>query len=228
MKPVVVVPTYNERGNLDALVQRLRGAVDCQILIVDDNSPDGTADHAEALNQQLGGITVARRAGKSGLASAYVHGFRLALEQGAQRVVQMDGDLSHDPAALPGMLALGHDLVLGSRWIPGGGTRNWPRRRQLLSRFGSVYARRALSLPQRDLTGGFKVWRAPLLAAVLEQPVRSSGYAFQVELTLRAVRLGATVTEVPITFTERTQGESKMGGRIALEAAWLVPRLRWG
>ena len=162
-----------------------------------------------------------------GLASAYVDGFRRALDLGADRVVQMDADLSHDPADVPRLLASHADLVLGSRYVPGGGTRNWPLPRRLLSRFGSVYARLWLGLPQRDLTGGFKAWRRETLQGVLGAPVDSEGYAFQVEMTLRAIRAGSTVEEVPIVFTERADGTSKMTPAIAIEACLLVPRLRW-
>ena len=227
MSTYVVVPTYNERENLPNLVRQLRDArADLQILVVDDGSPDGTGDLAEQLNEELGGIHLLRRAGKQGLASAYVDGFGVALKAGAERVVQMDADLSHDPADVPRLLDADADVVIGSRYVPGGGTRGWPLKRKVLSRLGSIYARAWLGLPYRDITGGFKAWRAPTLARVLSEPLQSQGYAFQVEMTLRAVRSGATVTEVPIVFTERTAGASKMSSRIAVEAALLVPRLR--
>lgn len=222
MSILVVTPTYNERENLDALVGRLRAALgDVELLVVDDGSPDGTADHAETL-----GARVLRREAKAGLASAYQAGFHLALDEGYERIVQMDADLSHDPADVPRLLAGGGDLVLGSRYVPGGGTRNWPLGRRLLSRFGSAYSRTWLGLPYRDLTGGFKAWTADALRHALREPVASDGYAFQVEMTWRVVRGGFSVEEVPIVFTERDQGVSKMSRAIALEAAWLVPGLR--
>jgi dolichol-phosphate mannosyltransferase len=227
MTTFCVIPTYNERDNLEPLLTRLRAAApELQVLLVDDGSPDGTADMAEALNETLGGVRVHRRAGKQGLASAYTDGFALALEAGAERVVQMDADLSHAPEDVPRLLEKSADLVLGSRYVPGGGTRNWPLQRRLLSRFGSLYARLWLSMPFHDLTGGFKAWRAAPLRAALAQPVASDGYAFQVEMTLRAWRAGATITEVPIVFVERVAGVSKIDRAIALEAAWLVPALR--
>ncbi len=222
MSVLVVTPTYNERENLDALVGRLRAAMgEVDLLVVDDGSPDGTADAAEAL-----GVQVLRRAAKAGLASAYQAGFRLGLEQGYERIVQMDADLSHDPADVPKLLAADADLVLGSRYVPGGGTRNWPLGRRLLSRFGGAYSRLWLGLPYRDLTGGFKAWRAEALDRALSTPLASDGYAFQVEMTWRVVQAGLSVGEVPIVFTERDQGVSKMSRAIAVEAAWLVPALR--
>ncbi len=227
MSVYVVIPTYNERENLPKLVGLLREArADLQLLVVDDGSPDGTGELAEQLNEELGGIHLLRRAGKQGLASAYVHGFGRALELGAERIVQMDADLSHDPADVPRLLEADADVVIGSRYVPGGGTSGWPLKRKLLSRFGSLYARAWLGLPYRDITGGFKAWRRATLERVLAEPLQSEGYAFQVEMTLRAVRGGASVTEVPIIFTERAAGASKMSGRIAIEAALLVPRLR--
>lgn len=227
MRCLVVTPTYNERQNLEPLVEGLRRAwAGLEVVVVDDGSPDGTADVARLLDARLGGVHLLERSGKQGLASAYVAGFNRALELGADRVVQMDADLSHDPADVPRLAAAPSQLVLGSRYVPGGGTRNWPVHRQALSRFGSWYARTLLGLPQRDLTGGFKAWDAGLLRAVLAQEVRAQGYVFQVEMTLRAVEAGATVEEVPIVFTERTSGSSKMSSGIPLEAARAVLRLR--
>jgi len=216
---IVVVPTYNERECLPTLVERLGGL---RILVVDDGSPDGTGDLAADL-----GCEVLRRTGKLGLASAYTDGMARALDLGADRIVQMDADLSHDPADVPRLLAADADVVLGSRYAPGGGTAGWPLRREILSRFGSMYARAWLGLPYKDVTGGFKAWRADTLRRVLDRPPQSEGYAFQVEMTLRAVRLGASIVEVPIVFTERAAGVSKMSGRIAVEAALLVPKLRF-
>ncbi len=227
----VVTPTYNEADNLERLVRALRAVLpEVGVLVVDDGSPDGTGELAEGLGRELGRIEVLKRAGKQGLATAYVAGFARLLAQGAGRIVQMDADLSHDPADVPRLLAAldqGADLALGSRYVPGGGTRNWPLDRRLLSRFGSLYSRLWLGLPVRDLTGGFKAWTRATLQGVLTQEVASDGYAFQVELTWRAIRGGASVVEVPIIFTEREDGVSKMSRDIAVEAAWLVPLLRF-
>jgi dolichol-phosphate mannosyltransferase len=226
MSTVIVIPSYNEADNLVRLVDGLRSACPAmQMLLVDDGSPDGTADLARSMSK--GDITVLERSEKKGLASAYVAGMNAALEGGATRIVQMDADLSHDPADVPRLLEGQADLVLGSRYVTGGGTRNWPLQRRMLSRFGSVWARTWLGLPYRDLTGGFKAWRRPTLQLVLSRELSSEGYAFQVEMTMRAARAGLSIQEVPIVFTEREDGVSKMSRAIALEAAWLVPMLRW-
>ena len=218
----VVTPTYNERDNIERLLTRLRqDAPDARVLVVDDGD-DGTAELAADM-----GAEVLRRKGKQGLASAYVQGMSRALELGATHVVQMDADLSHDPADVPRLFDATADLAIGSRYVPGGGTRNWPLNRRLLSRFGSLYSRLALTLPYRDLTGGFKRWKAALLRQVLASSIESEGYAFQVEMTLRAHRLGARIEELPIVFTEREEGVSKMSRDIAIEAALLIPRLRF-
>lgn len=231
MRAVVVLPTYEERENLPAVV----GAVlalpgEFAVLVVDDASPDGTGALADGLaREHPGRVEVLHRPGKEGLGRAYAAGFARALAGGAELVFQMDADLSHDPAALPALrapLEAGRaDLVLGSRYVPGGGTAGWGTGRRLLSRFGSLYARLLLRLPVRDLTGGFKGWRAATLRAADPGSVAARGYAFQVEATLRAVRAGARVLEVPILFTERKGGRSKMSLAVALEAAWRVPWL---
>ena len=226
MSTVIVIPSYNEADNLVRLVDGLRSACpEMQMLLVDDGSPDGTADLARSMSK--GDITVLERSGKQGLASAYVAGMKAALEGGATRIVQMDADLSHDPADVPRLLEGQADLVLGSRYVSGGGTRNWPLQRRMLSRFGSVWSRTWLGLPYKDLTGGFKAWRRPALQLVLSRALSSEGYAFQVEMTLRVARAGLSIQEVPIVFTEREDGVSKMSRAIALEAAWLVPMLRF-
>lgn len=228
MKTFVVTPTYNERETIGALLSRLRGLAEPpEVLVVDDGSPDGTAAHVTDFAAADPGVHLLARPGKAGLASAYVAGFSRALALGAERVVQMDADLSHDPDDVPRLLASAADLALGSRYVSGGGTRNWPVHRRALSRFGSFYARSWLGLPWHDLTGGFKAWRRPALEQALSRPMRSDGYAFQVEMTLRAVEAGFTIDELPIVFTERAGGRSKMSARVALEAAWLVPTLRF-
>ena len=224
----VILPTYNEAQNLETVVTSVLAAVpDVRVLVVDDGSPDGTGAIAESLD----GVDVLHRERKSGLGRAYVAGFAHALRAGAGSVVEMDADLSHDPADLPRLLAPladGADLVLGSRYVPGGGILDWDALRRGLSRFGCEYARRVLGVGIRDLTGGFKAFRADTLEAIDYGSVRSQGYAFQVELTWRALRQGLRVEEVPIVFRERVQGDSKMSALIALEAAWLVPALRFG
>ena len=226
----IVLPTYNEAGNLEPLIAALREHVpDARILVVDDASPDGTGDLADALAARDAAVEVLHRARKAGLGMAYVSGFARALAQGADYVVEMDADLSHDPRDIPRLLdraQAGADLVLGSRYVDGGGIEDWDLLRRALSRGGCRYARTVLGVPIRDLTGGFKCFRAATLTAIDFETVRSEGYAFQVELTYRALARGLTVEEVPIVFRERTQGESKMSARIAVEAMWLVPALR--
>lgn len=195
--------------------------VHCQVLVVDDGSPDGTADAARAV-----GAEVLVRGGERGLGPAYRDGFAWALAGGFDPILQMDADFSHDPNDVPRLIAASEhvDLVLGSRYVPGGGTRNWGVGRRVLSRFGGLYARAMLGLPYADLTGGFKCWRADMLSRVLGSGLISDGYAFQVETTLAAHRLGARVVEVPIVFTERREGRSKMSFAITAEAVWRVPR----
>ena len=227
----VVLPTFNEAENLERVVGSvLVSAPDLHVLVVDDNSPDGTGALADGLAARDERVEVLHRPVKQGLGHAYVAGFSRALERGAGYVLEMDADLSHDPADLPRLLAAareGADVVLGSRYVPGGAIRNWGSLRRLVSRGGCLYASFVLRLPVRDLTGGFKCFRAEALRAIDYATVRSEGYAFQVELTYRAALAGLKVVELPITFTERVAGESKMTARIAIEAAWLVPSLRW-
>jgi dolichol-phosphate mannosyltransferase len=223
----LILPTYAEAAALEAVVVAARAALAAEahhILVVDDASPDGTAALAERL-----GVEVLRRPAKLGLGGAYVAGFARALDAGAGLVCQLDADGSHDPAAVPGMIALARaraDLVLGSRYVPGGAIVGWHPARRAVSRAGCLYARTVLRVPVRDLTGGLKVWRAAALRAIDATSVRSQGYAFQVELTHRALHRGLRVAETPIVFSERRGGVSKMTPRIALEAAWVVPRLR--
>jgi dolichol-phosphate mannosyltransferase len=228
---VVVVPTYNERPNLAAITAGvLAQGPEYRLLIVDDGSPDGTGRLADALAAaHPGRIEVLHRPRKSGLGPAYVAGFGHALALQPDLIAQMDADLSHDPNALPSLVnaARRADLVIGSRYIRGGGTTGWPRWRQLLSRLGGLYARAILDIPVSDLTGGFKVWRRCTLSAIDLETLRGDGYGFQIETTWRALRGGARVTEVPIVFTERVAGASKLSRRIVVEAALLVWRLRW-
>jgi dolichol-phosphate mannosyltransferase len=223
----VILPTYNEAENLEAVIGGIRAAVpDAKILVVDDNSRDGTGALADALADD-----VLHRPGKQGLGRAYTAGFARAQANGASYVCEMDADLSHDPADLPRLIAPaqeGADLVLGSRYVHGGGVENWDLTRRFISLAGCEYARRVLGVQIRDLTGGFKCFRASTLQRIEAGSAGAQGYAFQVELTYRALLLGLDVVEVPIRFRERRLGESKMSARIALEAAWRVPALRHG
>jgi dolichol-phosphate mannosyltransferase len=230
----IVVPTYNEAGSVEQLLRgvatRLAQAApaDHRILVVDDGSPDGTGAIAERVGAELGVVEVLHRERKGGLGQAYLAGFAHALASGAQLVGEMDADLSHDPDHLPALIdaARNADLVLGSRYVPGGGVTDWGLARRLISRGGCWYARALLGLPQRDLTGGFKLIRREVLEAIELHSVRSQGYVFQIEITYRAVLAGFRVVEVPIVFHERIVGTSKMSAQIALEAMWRVPRLR--
>lgn len=221
MKTVVVVPTYQEAGGITrALDAVLTAAPEVQVLVVDDGSPDGTA--ALVMTHPAYGerVFLLERAGKGGLGSAYRAGFAWALDREADAVVEMDADLSHPPAVIPALVAglRDADLVIGSRYVPGGGTVGWPLRRQLISRGGNAYARLLLGLPVRDATGGFRAFRADTLRTIGALSSESDGYAFQVETTWRAHRQGLTISEVPIIFSERTVGESKMSAAIAVEA----------
>jgi dolichol-phosphate mannosyltransferase len=226
----LVLPTYDEAANLAALVAAVRERLpaDSRILIVDDSSPDGTGEIAERLAAEHDDVSALHRGRKQGLGPAYVAGFREALAGGAGLVAQMDADFSHDPGDLPRLLAAaqGADLVLGSRYVDGGGVADWGPTRRLISRGGSAYARAMLGVGIRDLTGGFKVFRRAVLEAIELEAIPSLGYAFQVETTYRAIRAGFRVVEVPITFRDRRVGESKMSGAIVVEAALRVPMMR--
>ncbi len=225
----VIIPTYNERENLEPIVARLRSAVPAaDVLVVDDNSPDGTGKIAEKLALDDDQIYVLHRPGKQGLGAAYLAGFGWALDRGYDAIVEMDADGSHDPAALPSVLAALEeaDLVVGSRWARGGLVRNWPKSREFLSRGGNAYARIMLGLSVHDATGGFRAYRAATLHDIELHSVTSQGYCFQIDLTLRAVRAGKRVVEVPIVFTERSRGSSKMSRAIVAEALWRVTQ--WG
>jgi glycosyltransferase involved in cell wall biosynthesis len=225
----VVVPTYEEAENLPMLVKGVRAALpDARILVVDDNSADGTADVAAALGAELGGIDVLRRPGKSGLGAAYRDGFRKALDAGAEIVVQMDADLSHDPSVLPALVAIvehGADVAIGSRYVPGGLTEHWPWHRRALSRWGNRYVAGVLGLAVNDATAGYRAYSADALRRMQVDTVTADGYGFQVEMTYRIVRIGGKVVEFPVTFRDRTAGESKMSGNIVSEAFVLVLHL---
>jgi len=226
MRALVVLPTYNEAANIETVLQRTRASLpDGGVLVVDDGSPDGTADIAEQVGKELGGIEVLRRTEKAGLGSAYRAGFRWGLARGWEAMVEMDADLSHDPAALPdlvGPLDDGYDLVIGSRYVPGGSIPNWQRHRHLLSRGGNWYAATVLGLPVTDSTSGFRAYRAEALRRLDLDRVRADGYGFQIEMCYRIVQHGGRVTEVPIRFVDRAQGESKMSTHIVVEAFALV------
>jgi dolichol-phosphate mannosyltransferase len=244
-EPWLILPTYNEAENIEAIVTaagdvlgaatgggRFGGAY--RILVVDDGSPDGTGEIADRLAAQREQVEVLHRTEKNGIGPAYLAGFRHALARGAGYVMEMDSDFSHEPADLARLLAAvdrdasdGADLALGSRYVAGGGVRDWGLLRRFVSEGGSTYARWVLGLRVRDLTGGFKCFRREVLEAIHFDGVRSQGYAFQVELTYRAVRAGFRIVEVPIVFRDRQDGQSKMSWRIAAEAMWLVPLLRF-
>jgi dolichol-phosphate mannosyltransferase len=222
---LVVVPTYNEADNVRQIAARLRAAVpEAQMLVADDNSPDGTGAIADELAAADPHIHVLHRAGKEGLGAAYVAGFRWAIERGFDVIVEMDADGSHAPEELPRLLnALRDaDLVLGSRWVPGGKVVNWPRRREVLSRGGTMYTRLSLGLPLQDATGGYRAYRREVLEKIELDGIASQGYCFQIDLAARTWRAGFRIVEVPITFVERERGQSKMSSHIVREALWRV------
>jgi len=227
-KAVLCLPTYNEIENLEPMLRAL-GDKDVRVLVIDDNSPDGTGQLADRLAQELDYVDVLHRERKEGLGPAYLAGFRRALSDGAELVLEMDCDFSHDPNDVTRLIAAveqGADLALGSRYVPGGGVRNWGLIRRLISAGGSLYARVLLGVKVRDLTGGFKCYRRAALEAIDLDAVESKGYAFQIETTYRVLRAGFEVVEVPITFADREVGGSKMSRAIVAEAIWKVPGLR--
>ena len=233
MRAMVCLPTYNERENLEPMVRALGEQLDIErdkVLVVDDNSPDGTGRAADALADELPWVEVLHRPGKTGLGPAYIAGFRRALAAGAELVLEIDCDFSHDPKDVPRLIAsceAGADLTLGSRWVKGGGTVNWGTGRTLVSRGGSIYARTILGVGVRDLTGGFKCFRRAVLEGIDLDAIAAKGYGFQIEATYRALRAGFKVVEIPITFVDRRVGESKMDGSIVVEAMLQVPALRY-
>jgi dolichol-phosphate mannosyltransferase len=230
----LILPTYNEAENVDAIVRAALAQLEATgrehtILVVDDGSPDGTGRIADRLAEEHEAVRVLHRAEKQGLGRAYLAGFEAALGESAELVLEMDADFSHDPADLPRLIAAADDadVVLGSRYVEGGGVENWGALRRLVSRAGSWYARMLLRVPVRDLTGGFKCFRARVLETIDLNGVHANGYGFQIELTYRAIQAGFSVNEIPIRFRERREGHSKMTPRIALEAVWKVPAMRF-
>ena len=226
MDVLVVLPTYNESDNIGHVLHRIRGALpDATVLVVDDGSPDGTADAAEVLGKELGNVEVMRREAKSGLGSAYRAGFRWGLDRGFDACIEIDADLSHEPEALPSLVrpvSGGAELVIGSRYVRGGVIPNWAWHRRLLSRGGNIYASTLLGLGVADATAGFRCYAASLLRRIDLDQVRAEGYGFQIEMTYAARRAGARILEVPIRFVDRVEGESKMSSHIVIEAFLLV------
>jgi dolichol-phosphate mannosyltransferase len=233
MRATVCLPTYNERENLPRMIEALRPVLrdGDRVLVIDDNSPDGTGEVADALAATHPFVAVLHRPHKEGLGRAYIAGFERALAEGAELVLEMDCDFSHDPADVPRLIETaenGADLVLGSRYVPGGGTRNWGLARRLISRGGSVYTGLFLHMGVKDPTGGFKCFRRQVLEQLDLDSLTPRGYAFQIEMTYRAKQAGFKVVEIPITFVDRVVGQSKMSRSVVLEAIWRVPLLRVG
>ena len=229
MQATVCLPTYNERENVERMVRALV-TEGVRVLVIDDNSPDGTGEIADGLAAELDGVTVLHRERKEGLGPAYLAGFRHALADGAELILEMDCDFSHEPSDVPRLIARaeqGADLVLGSRYVPGGKIPNWGLLRRFVSRAGCVYAQLWLQVRVRDLTGGFKCYRRHVLESIDPDAIDAKGYAFEIETTYRTLRKGFRVVEVPITFVDREEGGSKMSKSIVLEAIWKVPALRF-
>lgn len=229
MKTLVIVPTYNERQNLEELAPRVLEQLDgLELLVVDDGSPDGTGEFADSLAAGDERVHVLHRPSKMGLGSAYVQGFRYALDAGADLIIQMDADFSHDPDVIPELVSQAerYDVALGSRYITGANVVNWPLARLFLSYFANVYTHIVTGLPLRDSTGGFKCFRRKALEALDLESIRSDGYSFQIEVNFRCWRAGFSIVEIPIVFVDRHSGTSKMSRRIVWEAMWLVWRLR--
>ncbi len=226
MRTLIVLPTFNEADNIVEVLQKLRAVVpEASVMVVDDSSPDGTADLVEKVAEEIGDVSVMRRPAKSGLGSAYRDGFRSGLAAGYDLMVEMDSDLSHDPAALPSLLAAAADgaaLALGSRYIPGGSIPDWSWHRRALSRWGNRYAAAVLGIDVNDATSGYRAYRAEALAEIDFHTVQADGYGFQVEMAYRVITSGGRIVEIPISFTDRVRGESKMSSRIVVEALVLV------
>ena len=228
MKTVVVIPTYDERENVARMAESvLRSAPDVELLFVDDNSPDGTGDVIDSIAASNPRIRCLHRQRKEGLGRAYVAGFAKAIADGADRIIQMDCDFSHDPAAIPSLLAIDANLVIGSRYVPGGATPGWPFRRRLISRLGGIFIRTVTGMPLRDPTGGFKCWSAAALKKIDFESAESSGYSFQLEMNHRAWKAGCTIRETPIVFSDRAAGYSKITTAIAVESFKIALRLRF-
>jgi dolichol-phosphate mannosyltransferase len=231
MTPWVILPTYNEAENLERIVGAVLERLPAygRVLVVDDSSPDGTGEIADRLASAEDSVDVLHRPRKEGLGPAYLAGFHVALDDGADRIIEMDADFSHDPADLPRLIQATEeaDLAIGSRYVSGGGVTDWGPMRRFISRGGSAYSRLALGLPVRDLTGGFKCYRRPVLETINLDTIEARGYAFQVETTYRAIRAGFRVVEIPITFKDRADGSSKMSRSIVAEAMWRVPAMRF-
>ena len=229
MKTLVISPTYNEGKNIESLVNQVLGPnPDYHLLIVDDNSPDGTAAIVKELQQTYPNLSLEVRTGKAGLGTAYLFGFKWALERGYEAIVQIDADLSHDPKDVPRLVSelQNYDLIIGSRYVEGVSVVNWPIRRLILSYGANIYSRTVTGMPINDGTGGFKAWRGSLLRKIELNKVKSQGYSFQIEMNFRAWRQNARIKEEPIIFVDRTIGESKMSKAIMYEAIWMVLRLR--
>lgn len=229
MKTLVISPTYNEGKNIESLVNQVLGPnPDYHLLIVDDNSPDGTAAIVKELQQNYPNLSLEVRPGKAGLGTAYLFGFKWALERGYEAIVQIDADLSHDPKDVPRLVSelQNYDLIIGSRYVEGVSVVNWPIRRLILSYGANMYSRTVTGMPINDGTGGFKAWRGSLLRKIELNKVKSQGYSFQIEMNFRAWRQNARIKEEPIIFVDRTIGESKMSKAIMYEAIWMVLRLR--
>ena len=229
MSTIIVIPTYNERENAALMASAVLEAVpEARVLFVDDNSPDGTGEEIDRLSAKDGRICCLHRKAKEGLGRAYVAGFAKALEMGADRIVQMDCDFSHSPSDLPRLLSSGAALVIGSRYVKGGSTPGWPFRRRLISRMGGLFIRVVTGMPLRDPTGGFKVWTAEALRKIDFSTVQSAGYSFQLEMNHRTWKAGLEIAEIPITFTDRTRGTSKITPGIAVESIKIALALRKG
>lgn len=228
MKCVVVIPTYNERENVERMAEAVLATPGVELLFVDDNSPDGTGNVIDGIAKSSPRVSCLHRERKEGLGRAYVSGFEKALQMGAERVIQMDCDFSHNPADLPRLIAEDADLVIGSRYVPGGSTPGWPFKRRLISRCGGIFIRTVTGMPLRDPTGGFKAWKADTLRRIDFATVGSKGYSFQLEMNHRAWKAGCSIREIPISFIDRALGQSKITPGIATESICIALKLRFG